>query len=271
MSTGLLLLRFALDRHGRTRLTSRRQRYPLVTTAVLPMESEMGALIYLQNAAGSVFGGDHLDIELRLGPCAELCVSTPSATRLQGDELSVQTVRIELGAGAFFESVPETIIPHPKAKHRQQTCVELGPGATAIFVESLAPGRVARGERHLYGNIAIRLEASFDGNVVLNDAFSFRPAEADPGFEGVLGSFGYVGSLLALSENGDHEALAGEINARLASFPNVYGGAAALASGFGVLARFLVDDAPILSAVKHSVWDAARLHLHGNHAPHLRR
>lgn len=271
MSDGLLSLRFARDWRGRTRVTARQQRYPLLTTAVLPMESELGALIYVQNAAGSVFGGDRLHTELQLGPRAELCVSTPSATRLQGEELSIQTVKVELGDGSFFESVPEMIIPHPKADHRQHTCVELGPGARAILVESFAPGRVARGERYLYRNISIRLRASFSGRVVLDDAFSFRPAEATPNLEGTLGSFGYVGSLLALADDGDHEALAAQINARLASFPEVYGGAAALASGHGVLARFLAGDAPSLRAVKHAVWDAARYHLHGNHAPFLRK
>ena len=55
MNDGLLALRFRTDKYGRTRLVERRQRYPMTTTGVLPFESESGALIYTQNAAGTGF------------------------------------------------------------------------------------------------------------------------------------------------------------------------------------------------------------------------
>ena len=175
MGDGVLSLRFARDRHGRTRLAARQQRYPLTTTAVLPMESESGALIYVQNAAGSVFGGDRLHVAVHLEASAELCLSTPSATRLQGEALSIQTTMIELSEGAFFEYIPDMIIPHAQAEHRQHTCIALANGAEAIFMESFAAGRVARGEEHLYRSFSTRLQGSFSARPVLVDASSFRP------------------------------------------------------------------------------------------------
>ncbi|MDN8051550.1 urease accessory protein UreD [Burkholderia multivorans] len=271
MTEGLLSLRFARDSQGRTRLVARRQRYPLTTTVVLPMETGPGALIYVQNAAGSVFGGDRLDVDVCLEAGAALCLSTPSATRLQGDALSMQTTRVSVGEGAFFESVPDMIIPHPDAVHRQQTYIDLAEGASAIVVESLAPGRTARGERHAYQSIDLRLQASFRGSPVLRDASGFRPIEANPALEGCLAGEGYVGSLFALTQAGLADELAERISNGLAGLPGVYGGASALASGHGAVARFLAGDAPSLRLATHAAWDAARQYMRGESAPTLRK
>ncbi|WP_110651050.1 urease accessory protein UreD [Salinicola peritrichatus] len=271
MNNGLLSLRFSLDRHGRTRMVERKQRYPLTTTAVLPMESELGALVYTHNAAGSVFGGDRLHTNLHLGNDAAMCLSTPSATRLQGEGLSVQTTNIELSSGAYFESIPDMLIPHPKAEYRQQTSINLSDGAEAILAESLAPGRVARGEKNIYNTVSTRLEASFRGQTILVDASTFRPQEASPTLEGALASGGYVGTLIILTQNGDQEKLAAEVSARLEKLPGVYGGAAVLASGYGAISRFLAENAPALRIATQVAWNAARYHIRGRPAPQLRK
>ena len=90
---------------------------------------------------------------------------------------------IELSEGAFFEYIPDMIIPHAQAEHRQHTCIALANGAEAIFMESFAAGRVARRE-HLYRSFSTRLQVSFSARPVLVDASSFRPGEASPALEG---------------------------------------------------------------------------------------
>lgn len=271
MTDGLLSMRLARDRQGRTRLVERRQQYPLTTTAVLPMQDGPGALIYVQNAAGAVFGGDRLHVDVSMEPGTALCLSTPSATRLQGDTLSVQTVKVSVGEDAFFESIPDMLIPHPNAVYRQQTCLDLAPGACAILAETLAPGRVARGERHAYRSVSLQLLVSFSGCPVLRDASGFRPGEADPTLEGSLAGEGYVGSLFVLTQAGHADDMADHIGKTLADVPGVYGGASALASGHGAVARFLALDAPTLRLATHVVWDAARQHMRGEPAPKLRK
>ncbi|ACD14509.1 hypothetical protein BA763_08830 [Burkholderia cenocepacia] len=271
MTDGCLSMRFVRDRTGHTRLAERRQCYPLTTTAVLPLDHGPGALIYVQNAAGSVFGGDHLNLEMHLEEGAALCMSTPSATRLQGDALSVQHMQVSVGRDAFFESIPDMLISHPGAVHRQQTQIDLADGAGAIVAESLAPGRVARGERHVYGSISLRLQASFGGTVVLRDGSTFRPEEADPALEGSLGREGYMGSLFALAQTGRAEDLAECIDAALAKLPGVYGGASVLASRHGAVARFLAGEATLLRQATHLAWDAARRCMRGLPAPILRK
>ncbi|EPU8897842.1 urease accessory protein UreD [Enterobacter hormaechei] len=138
-------------------------------------------------------------------------------------------------------------------------------------MESFAAGRVARGEEHLYRSFSTRLQVSFSARPVLVDASSFRPGEASPALEGALASSGFVGTIFALSQQGDHEELATLISRRLASLPGVYGGAAALASGYGAVGRFLADDAPNLRMATQVAWDVARRHMRGRPAPLLRK
>lgn len=271
MTEGLLSMRLARDRHGRTRLVEKRQQYPLTTTTVLPMEAGPGALIYVQNAAGAVFGGDRLHVDVCMEPGTALCLSTPSATRIQGDTLALQTVTVSVGEDAFFESIPDMLIPHPNAAYRQRTCVDLAEGACAILAETLAPGRVARGECHAYHSISLQLLAGFGGCPVLRDASGFRPIEANPALEGCLAGEGYVGSLFALTQAGLADELAERISNGLAGLPGVYGGASALASGHGAVARFLAGDAPSLRLATNAAWDAARQYMRGESAPTLRK
>lgn len=271
MTQGLLSLRFGCDRLGRTRLLERRQQYPLTTTAVLPMETGYGALVYVQNAAGSVFGGDRLHIDVNMEADTALCLSTPSATRIQGGTLSIQTLRVFVGEGGFFESIPDMVIPHPNAMYRQETFIDLAAGAGAILTETLAPGRVARGEFHTYQSIALRLTVNVDGRTILRDAFRFQPDEASPALEGSLSSEGYVGSVFALTQTGESEELAACIDAGLVNVLGVYGGASPLASGHGAVARFLADDAPSLRLATQVAWESARQYMRGEPAPILRK
>lgn len=271
MNAGHLSLHLVRDGWGRTRIARRRQCYPLTTTAVLPLAGEDTALIYVQNAAGSVFGGDRLSVDVRLDEGAALCLSTPAATRLQGDALSMQETRISVARNGFLEFVPDMIIPQAGACHHQITRLEMDRDAGAILLDSMAPGRVARGERHGYALVLLGLVVTCEGRDILVDGARFCPVEADPALAGALGDEGYVGTLFALGAQVDSVAVAADIAAALDGVQGAFGGAAPLASGYGVVARFLAADAPTLRAASHRAWDAARRRMRNRPAPALRK
>jgi urease accessory protein len=260
MSEGLLALRFARDGAGRTRMAARRQRYPLRTTAVLPMgDGGGGALVYLQNAAGAVFGGDRLTVDVTVDQGAEACLAAPSATRLQGGASSHSENRISVGEGGLIEIAPDMLIPHADADHRQLTTIELADGAAAIVAEALAPGRAARGEAQRYRALTLKLEMRAAGRPPLADSLILRPDEADPALEGAMGPAGYAGSVFAVGGPAAADAVADAMDAALRAAPCVHGAAAALASGGGAVARLTAPDAPALRAALYAAWGAARL------------
>ncbi len=271
MNEGYLSLRLAKSGGGATRLAGRRQTYPLTTTVVLPLEGEDTALIYVQNAAGSVFGGDKLSLDIKIDQGAELCLSTPAATRVHGEKPSLQETDIHVEENGFVEVIPDMLIPHEGANHQQITRLSMEKGAGAIVMDAMAPGRLARGEKYKYTRLSSRLIVTWDGRKVLIDGASFRPSEVDPESAGALGSEGYVGSLFAICAPGDHSCLAAEIADSLDRVDGVFGGAATLSSGYGVVARFLAPDTPSLRKASYAAWDSARKKMRNRNAPVLRK
>ena len=59
---------------------------------------------------------------------------------------------------------PKPFIPHAGASYVQTTEIELHPGASLLFFEWLAPGRVAKGEVFAYQNLRWELDLRVDGN-----------------------------------------------------------------------------------------------------------
>ncbi len=234
MGDGVLSLRFARDRHGRTRLAARQQRYPLTTTAVLPMESESGALIYVQNAAGSVFGGDRLHVAVHLEASAELCLSTPSATRLQGEALSIQTTMIEAERRSLLRVHPGYDNPACASGTQAAHMYCTGKRSRGHFHGEFRgwPGGERRGAPFIEASRRAFKSVLAHALCLLTLRVSVL-GRRSPALEGALASSGFVGTIFALSQQGDHEELATLISRRLASLPGVYGGAAALASGYG--------------------------------------
>ncbi|WP_157935973.1 urease accessory protein UreD [Paracoccus zhejiangensis] len=185
--------------------------------------------------------------------------------------LSVQETRISVARNGFLESVPDMIIPHAGACHHQITRLAMERDAGAILLDSMAPGRAARGERHDYALVLLRLVVTCEGRDILIDGARFCPAEADPALAGALGEEGYVGTMFALSAQVDSMALAADIAAALDGTEGVFGGAAPLTWGHGVVARFLAADAPALRLASHRAWDASRRRMRGRPAPILRK
>lgn len=265
-------MRFARDGAGRTRMTARRQSHPLRTTAAMPLgDGGGGALVYVQNTAGAIFGGDRLTVEATVGEGAALCLAAPSATRLQGGAASRSETRATVAAGGLVEIAPDLLIPHAEAEHRQTLTVELAEGAAAILTEALAPGRAARGEAQAYRALTLRLEICREGRRRLVDCATLRPGEADPAVAGASGLAGYAGSLFALWSGDDDCALAERIDGALRAAPGAFGAAAALAGGGGAVARVIAPDASALRAALQAAWSAARMVIVGRPAPALRR
>ena len=81
---GLLDLRFALTSADRTYLAGRLQRFPLrITTPHYLDDDDRGmAFVIIQNPAGAVFAGDHLELRLEAEEGARVHLRTQSATRL---------------------------------------------------------------------------------------------------------------------------------------------------------------------------------------------
>ncbi|GLV53832.1 hypothetical protein KDH_06830 [Dictyobacter sp. S3.2.2.5] len=116
----------------------------------------------MHNISGGVLGGDQLAIEVNVGPGAYAQLTSTSATRLYRSLPEApparQITQIQVAANGLLEYIPDALIPFAGARYRQQTRIQLAPGAGLFYWETVAPGRIARGELFAYDLLQLQTE-----------------------------------------------------------------------------------------------------------------
>jgi urease accessory protein len=212
-----------------------------------------------------VFGGDRLNLAVHAQLGARVHLTTQSATklyRMEGAEEARQRLFMDVGPDAYVENVPDTLIPQAGSRYRQHTTVELAPNAMCLTAETLAPGRVAHGERFRYELVELRTSVCRDGRELCCETLRLEPRSADPARAGILSDGHYLVTLLALAPEHDADGLAAALDGALASLtPGVYCAAGALPNGAGARALALAPDAPSALLAVRTAWAAARRRL----------
>jgi len=149
-------LRFA-RRERDTILTHCRHTGPLrVQKPLFPEGPELCHAIVLHPPAG-ICGGDHLHIDVDVGPDAQALLTTPGAGKWyrSAGALAELETNIKVGAGGTAEWLPQESIVFSGAQARMRTTVELEEGAHFLGVETLCFGRRASGETFDRGNLRL--------------------------------------------------------------------------------------------------------------------
>jgi urease accessory protein len=274
-SEGLLALVADVSPQGRTYLSERRQRFPLRLTAPLYLDRARPgmAFVYMQNPTGGLFEGDDHLISLSAQPGALVHLTSQAASKAYRSARGSARQRIELsvGEGAFAEYVPDPLIPHAGARFEQELVADVEVGGAMIVVESVAPGRVAFGEAFEYTSLSLTTRILRDGQEAVFDSVLLEPDELDPRRAGVLGPYGYLGSLFAVAPGSDPEELARAIGDAVEPGPDWLVATAVLPSGCGVLIRILARSGIPAQRVLRNTWSAARLALLGAEPPPRRK
>ncbi len=158
-STGLLHLHFEA-RGGKTILTRDLQKAPLMI--IRPFELACGTLmVFIVNPTGGLLGGDHNEIRVKVSAGARGLILTQSATRVQpspAGAAATQDLHFEVAAGGRLEYYPERTIPFAGSRLHQTLRAELEEGAALGITETLASGRVLKGERSAFAEYRSRVE-----------------------------------------------------------------------------------------------------------------
>jgi urease accessory protein len=259
------------SRDGRTVLTGRRFTLPLQALEPMDLTGDGSATLLLLNPTGGVLGGDRLESHVSLGPGSRVCLSTPSATRVYRSpgHAAIQRVSITLGAGATLEWLPDHLIPSPGARLRQVTEVAMAPGATLLYLDAWATGRVARGEAWGFDLLDTSLLVRDETGPLLRERAILTGGLPPDGLGGTEG-FGYVATFVAVRAAGAApeagrlwDDLGGALGDDLAAVaPQCRAGVTTLGRG-GLLARLLCPSAPVLSACVAALWTRCRHRLLG--------
>lgn len=153
---------------GKTRLIRRRHSGPLLVQRPFYPERDGSCHVYLLHPPAGVVGGDRLDQHFHVGDGARVVLTTPGATRFYRSpgEAALQSTRMEVGAGAVCEFLPQETLVFAGANARLETRVTLAPDAVYAGWDFICLGRPAADAGFTAGSVTQRIEIVRDGRPV---------------------------------------------------------------------------------------------------------
>lgn len=132
------------------------------------------------NPTAGFFDGDHLEVNVEVGPDVRLVLSTPSASRVYRTRSgaaaeSVQNFSVQ--ANASLEWIPEPFIPHAGARYMQRMRIDLEASASLLFFDWIAPGRVAMGEVFAYQQLRWELDLFVGEKRIACERYDLKPGD----------------------------------------------------------------------------------------------
>lgn len=262
------------ERQGqRTNLATSRCSSPWHLFAPMYLDSSGCAFTSLVNPSGGFVAGDHLSIHASLRRDAHVVFSTPSANRLYrslGEEAR-QTVKLFVASGAVLEWFPDVTIPFAGSRFVQMIDVRLAEGATALIWDSLASGRMARGERWAFASLQNEIQMTTASGDRLLERYEVRP---EHGQAGLVSAYDYVASLFVVSDRIDATkwpALRGILADILDSMGDEVLGGVTEPAVPGLAVKLVARSAQALANMQEWLWNAIRLELLDLQRPALRR
>ncbi|MGI9657979.1 MAG: urease accessory protein UreD [Gaiellaceae bacterium] len=230
--------------------------------------------IYVQNPAGGLFPDDDLLVSLDVASEGRVHLTTQSATKVYAGDgaRALQRTQLKLGAGAYVEVMPDTLIPHAGADVEQELSVELGEGAALVAADLVAAGRHIERERFAYGRVRLTSSvADTEGTELYVDALELEPARHSPSARGVLGERAMFGTFTAVAPHLDAERRDAAVDGELATEESVRAGAGVLPRESGVVARILGQRAIDARRAIDRAWAIVRRELLGAPLPPRRK
>lgn len=274
-SSGLLNLEFAADCLGKTHLMQRVQRFPLhFTTPLFLDESQPGmAFVYVLNPSGAVFSGDKLELRIVARNGGKLHVTSTSATKLHRmlDGSAYQKVHLEAKQGSYIEYLPDQIIPQAQSSYDQETTIDIDRGSMLIASEIIAPGRLARGEIFAFTRLKLATRISVDGSTLFTERMLMEPTTIPINMRGVLGTFLYSGTLLALVPGGNAKGVYDAASSLDMTGEDFRLGVGALPGAVGIIVRVLALSSSTTTRLIDDAWSRIRMQMIGAPAPSRRK
>ncbi len=224
--------------------------------------------MHLHNVSGGVLAGDRLALEVEVKAGAAAQITTTGATRLYrhraGAADSEQSSRFRADDAALLEYLPDFVIPYAGSRHLQRTEIRLGRGATALWWEVLAPGRLAAGERFAFERLRVQTQVFAGARPILCEDFLLEPARKDLAAAARMFEYSHHASFCAVQEGRPPafwRALEDRLNEtareRTRNGQGVWG--ASTLSSDGVTVRGLAHSGRFLQETLIDFWRTARL------------
>ena len=160
-----LELKMNCDRAGQTIIGGQYTTYPLRLSNAFRLDAAESdcAYLYLINTSPGLLAQDCLNLSLELAEGTKVYFTDQAATKVHAmpkrSTKAETQLKINVGAGASLELIPEPIILFADAALEQSTQIRLNSSdSVAVWSEILLPGRLTRGEYYDFRYYHSRLE-----------------------------------------------------------------------------------------------------------------
>lgn len=169
---GYLNLRAEGEAGGPTRFVRKGFKAPIHISK--PYWNGHSLLLNVMSPTAGLLEGDRIDIDVTATNESSLTLSNPAALRIHkmtdGDAKLEQ--RYHVDSSSFLELNPEWLIPQAESSFRQTTNLTVDPGGELLFIEAIAPGRVAHGESFAFKKFSNRLKLKYGDTLAALEHFS---------------------------------------------------------------------------------------------------
>jgi urease accessory protein len=173
-----LHLSFELDTRGATILRVKKQQPPW--RVVRGFDAPSGEkLAHLHNVSGGLLDTDALEWRADVAGGAKGQLTSTGATRVyrsrSRERVASQRAVVTLGEDAYFEYLPDQLIPFAGSRYSQITRIDLARGASLIWWDVIAPGREASGELFGYESLSSSFEVRALGEPLVTERWNLVP------------------------------------------------------------------------------------------------
>jgi urease accessory protein len=231
-----------------------------------------GTTVFIQSPTGGIAQGDRHDVDITVEEDAIAHISTQSSTKVQSMNRNYASTETTLSVeqGGHLDYVPEPTILYSDARYAQDLMLELASDSTAVLVDAVVPGRLARGERFAFERYRSRVGARGPDGPLFEDTAHITPGESDPTAPGVLGEFTVYGTAFVVAPDQETGALSDTLHAAVVDC-EARAGATALPNDAGVVVRALGERVETVQTALRAAWDQARQDLLNTAAPSRRK
>jgi urease accessory protein len=145
-----------------------------------PSNHGHAAWVYTSSFGGGLVDGDHVNLDVDVGPGATALLSTQASTKVyRSPRGTASDLRARVAAGGLLVVAPDPVVCFAGARYRQTQHVEVAEGGAVILVDCLLSGRCASGERWDFSEYRTLTRVTAGNRLIVHDAVALRADDGD--------------------------------------------------------------------------------------------
>ena len=145
-----------------------------------PANHGHGAWIYTSSYGGGLVDGDHIDLDVEVGPGAAAFMSTQAATKVYRSPRGTRAeLRGRVAPDSLLIVAPDPVICFAGSRYRQVQRFHVADTGALVVIDCVVAGRCAAGERWAFSEYHSLIEVTLGDRLLVHDAVALREADGD--------------------------------------------------------------------------------------------